>query len=115
MQAQVVLGHVGADAQVPLGLLEQLYWVVTAPAEAVLDLNRGEVRLAGLAPVDGSRPTVDQAGLQQREEQPLRPAIHERVGAEKRAVPVEGEDEALELSGHVRGAAADPVARRLAA
>ena len=102
LQAQVVLRHVGADAQVPLGALDQLDGVVAAPAEAVLDLNRGERRLAGLAPVDGSRPAVDQARLQQLQEQPLRPAIHEGVGAEERAVPVEGESEALELPGHVR-------------
>ena len=61
----------------------------------LLDLDRGERGLAGVTPVDVARAAVDQAGLEQRQEQPLRPAVHDRVGAEERALPVEGEAEAL--------------------
>ena len=96
LQAAVVLLQVGADAQIPLRALDQAHGVVAAPASpAVLDLDRGEGRLAGVAPVDGARAAVDQARVEQRQEQPLRPAIHERVGAEERAVPVERVAQAL--------------------
>ena len=88
--------------------LDQPHGVVAAPAEAVLDLDRGERRLAGVAPVDGSRAAVHQPGLEQRQEQPLRPAVHDGVGAEERALPVEGEAEPLQLPGHVRRRSARP-------
>ncbi len=115
-EALVVLAEVGADAQVPLRQLDEPDGAVTAPAGAAgLDLDRGERGLAVIAPVDVAAAAVDEAGCEQLEEQPLRPAVHDRVGAEERAVPVEGEAEPLELAGHVRGAAVDPVARRLAA
>ena len=73
---------------------------------AVLDLDRGERRLAGVAPVDVAGAAIDQPGA---------PAASRnshcdqrymmRVGAEERALPVEREAEALELAGHVLGAA----------
>ncbi len=114
-QAPVVLLHVGAHAEVPLRALDQADGVVTAPAQAVLDLDRGEGRLAGVAPVDGARSAIDEAGLEQREKQPLRPAVLDGVGAEEGALPVEGEAEAVELPGHVGGTAADPLAGWLSA
>ena len=99
--------HVGADPQVPLRQLDQPDGPVAAPAGAArLDLDRGERGLAVVAPVDVPGAPVDQPGLEQREEQPLRPAVHDRVGAEERALPVEGEAQSLQLPGHVRGAAA---------
>ncbi len=107
---------VGADPQVPLRQLDQPHRPVAAPAGAAgLDLDRGERRLAVLAPVDVAGAAVDQPRLEQLQEQPLRPAVHDRVGAHERALPVEGEAEPLQLAGHVLGAAVDPLARRLAA
>ena len=115
VQAAVVLLRVRADAQVPRGALDQPHGVVTAPAQAVLDLDRRERRLARVAPVDVARAAVHQPGLQQRQEQPLRPAVHDRVGAHERALPVEREAQPLQLAGHVLGAARHPLARRHAA
>ena len=115
VQAAVVLLHVGADAQVPLRSLDQSHGVVATPAQPVLDLDRREGRLAGVAPVDVPGPAIHQAGVEQLQEQPLRPAVHDRIGAEEGALPVEGEAESLQLGGHVLGAALDPVAGRLAA
>ena len=61
-QAGVVLGHVGADAEVPLRQPDQLHRLVTPPARpSRLDLDRGQRRLAVLAPVHGPRAAVDQA------------------------------------------------------
>ena len=89
---------------------------MAAPAGAArLDLDRGERRLAVLAPVDVARAVIDQARLEQRQEQPLRPAVHDRVGAHERALPVEGEPQPLQLAGHVLRATGHPVARRLPA
>ena len=115
VEPAVVLLRVGAYAQEPSRALDQADRVVAAPAEAVLDLDRRERRLAGVAPVDVSRPAVDEPRLEQRQEQPLRPAVHDRVRAHERPLPVEREAEALELPGHVLGATRDPLARRHAA
>ena len=85
---------------------------MTAPAAAVLDLDAREGGLARVAPVDSGGTAVHEAGLEQGEEQPLRPAVEERVGAEEGALPVEGEAEAVELLAHGRSGARDPLARR---
>ena len=111
-QAPVVLRHVAGDAQVPRGALDQAHGVVAAPAQAVLHLDRCERRLARLTPVHVARAPVHEARLEQRQEQPLRPAVHDRVRAEERTLPVEGEAEALELPRHVLGTAGHPLARR---
>ncbi len=65
LQTLIVLVQIGADAQVPLRALDQPDGVVTAPADASLDLDRGERRLAGIAPVDIPATAVDEAGLEQ--------------------------------------------------
>jgi hypothetical protein len=115
VQAPVVLLRIGAHAQIPSRSLDQAHGVVTAPAQPVLDLDRRQRRLARVAPVDVARAAVHQPGLQQRQEQPLRPAVHDRIGAHERALPVKGEAQALQLAGHVLGAARHPLARRHAA
>ena len=116
LQSPVVLLEVGADAQVPLRQLDQPDGAVAAPAGASrLDLDRSERGLAVVAPIYVAAAAVDEAGVEQCQKQPLRPAVHERVGAEEGAVPVEGEAESIELAPHVPGAALDPVAWRLAA
>ena len=56
----VVLLQVGGDPQEPGRAPDQPHLVVAAPAAAVLDLDRGERGLAGVAPVDGGVGAVDQ-------------------------------------------------------
>ena len=55
----------GDDAQEPGRAADQPHLVVAAPAAAVLDLERGQGRLAGVAPVDGRVVAVDQPRLEQ--------------------------------------------------
>ena len=83
--------------------------VVAAPAASVLDLERRQRRLAGVAPVDGGVVAVDQPGLEQGEEEPLRPAVLGLVGAVEGALVVEGEAEPLHLAEHPLAAALDPL------
>jgi hypothetical protein len=116
LKPPVVLLQEGADAQVPLRELDQPHRAVTPPAGAArLDLDRGEGRLTVIAPVNRSGAAVDEPRVEEREEQPLRPPVHHHVGADEGSLPVEGEAEPVELSGHVLGAARDPLAWRLAA
>ena len=112
-KAPVVLRHVLADAQIPLRPLDQAHGMVATPAGPVLDLDRREHRLAGVTPVHAAGPAIDQSGLQQGQEQPLRPAVHDRLGAHESALPVEGKAEPAQLQNHVLGAAIHPVAGRL--
>ena len=88
---------------------------MAAPAAAVLDLDRGEGGLAGVAPVDGGVGAVDQVVLEQGEEEPLRPAVLALVGAVEDAVVVEGEAEPLHLPEHPLAALGHPLGRRLLA
>ena len=57
---RVVLLEVGGDPQEPGRAPDQPHLVVAAPAAPVLDLDRGQRRLAGVAPVDGGVVAVDQ-------------------------------------------------------
>jgi hypothetical protein len=111
----VVLLEVGRDPQEPGRAADQADLVVAAPAAAVLDLNRGEGRLAGVTPVDRGVVAVDQAGLEQGHEQPLGPAVLALVGAVEDAVVVEGEAEALHLPQHPLAALRHPLGWRLLA
>ena len=111
----VVLLEVGRDPQEPGRAADQPHLVVAAPAAAVLDLDRGQRRLAGVAPVDGGVVAVDQPRLEQGQEQPLRPAVLTLVGAVEDTVVVEGEAEPFHLPEHALAALGDPVGRRLAA
>ena len=94
---------------------DQPHLVVAAPAAAVLDLQRGERRLAAVAPVDRGVVAVDQAGLEQGDEEPLRPAVLALVGAVEGAPVVEGVAEPLHLLEHPLAALDDPVGRPHAA
>jgi hypothetical protein len=86
---------------------------VTAPAAAVLDLQGGKRGAAVIAPVDGGVVAIDQAGLEQGDEEPLRPAVLGLVGAVEDTVVVEGEAEPRHLLEHFLAAALDPVGRGL--
>ena len=85
---------------------------MAAPAAPVLDLQRGKRRAAVIAPVDRGVVAVDQAGLEQGDEEPLRPAVLGLVGAVEDALVVEGEAEPLHLLEHPLAAALDPLGRR---
>ena len=89
--------------------------VVAAPAAAVLDLQGRERRLAAVAPVDGGVVAVDEAGLEQGDEEPLRPAVLALVGAVEGPPVVEGVAEPLHLLEHPLAALHDPVGRPHAA
>ncbi len=111
-QAGVVLLQVRGDAQEPGRAADQPHLVVAAPAAPVLDLQRGEGRAAVVAPVDRGVVAVDQPGLEQSDEEPLRPAVLGLVGAVEDALVVEGEAEPPHLLEHPLAAALDPVGRR---
>ena len=115
VEVAVVLLEVGRDAQEPGRAADQANLVVAAPAAAVLDLERGERGLAVIAPVDGGVVAVDQPGVEQGEEEPLRPAVLALVGAVEDAAVVKGEAEAPHLGEHPLAAAADPLGGRLLA
>ena len=111
LEVGVVLVDERADPQEPGRPADQPHLVVAAPAAPVLDLERRERRLAGVAPVDGGVVAVDQAGLEQGQEQPLRPPVLAVVGAVEGPVEVEGEAETADLLEHPLAAGLDPVGR----
>ena len=110
-EVAVVLLQVGGEAQEPGRAADQPHLVVAAPAAPVLDLQRRQRRLAGVAPVDRGVVAVDQPRLVQGEEEPLRPAVLGLVGAVEGALVVEGEAEPLHLPEHPLAAALDPLGR----
>ena len=86
---------------------------MAAPAgAALLDLDRRQRRLAGVAPVDGGVVEVDQAHLVEGQEEPLGPAVLALVGAVEDAVVVEGVAEPLHLLEHPLAALLDPLGGR---
>ena len=108
----VVLLEIGGDPQEPGRPPDQPHLVVAAPAAAVLDLDRRQRRVAGVAPVDGGVLAVDQPRLEQGQEEPLGPAVLALVGAVEDAVVVEGVAEPAHLAEHLLARLLDPLGRR---
>ncbi len=111
-EAAVVLLQVGRDAQKPGRAADQADLVVAAPAAPVLDLQRRQRRAAVVAPVHRGVVAIDQARLEQGDEEPLRPAVLGLVGAVEDPLVVEGEAEPPHLGQHPLATALDPLGRR---
>ena len=89
--------RVARDLQPPLAQVPRLDHRVAALAAPVLDLLVGEHGEARGAPVHRAVAPLGEAGLEQPEEQPLRPAVVGRVGGVDLVAPVEHRADPLEL------------------
>ena len=109
LEISVVLLEVGRQPQEPGRATDEPDLVVAAPAATVLNLERRQRRLAGIAPVDRCVVAVDQPSLEQGQEEPLGPAVLGLVGAVEGALVIEREAETSHLSEHPLAAALDPL------
>ena len=103
--------RVVGDAEEPLREVLRLDLGAAAFAPAVLDLLVRQDGLVVGAPLDRRLLAVGQAGLEQLEEQPLRPLVVGRLVRGELAVPVHRVAEALELPADVVDVALDDLAR----
>ncbi len=105
-----LIGEIG-DFEEPLGQLAQLYERTRAPAATVDHLLVGQDGLVHRVPVHLRLLAVDEAGLEEVEEQALLVAVVGGVAGRDLAVPVERQAHALQLVAHGGDVRIGPFAR----